>query len=487
MSLAFEKSVPGRRAVRYPPPVGPAELDQHPELLRARPAALPELSELDVVRHFTGLSRLNFSVDTHFYPLGSCTMKYNPRACEAAAALPGFRDLHPLLPQLRHGGQLTQGALQLLYELERMLSEICGMAEFTLQPLAGAHGELTGVMLMAAYHRDRGHRKTHILVPDSAHGTNPASARLGGFEVISIRSGPDGRMDADRLIQAIREDTAGIMLTCPDTVGAFLPRIRDIADAIHAVDGLLYYDGANLNALLGRVKPGALGFDICHVNLHKTFSTPHGGGGPGAGPVGVVERLRPYLPISRVRMRNDGTYYLDYDAPKSIGYIAPFYGNFGVLVRAYAYLRLLGREGLRVTSNLAVLNANYVQERLRPYLDAVNPGRCMHECVFSGRRLTALGVHTLDLAKALIDRGFHPPTIYFPLHIPEAIMIEPTETESRETLDRFCDAVIECIELARTDPDTLRAAPVTTPVGRLDEVQAARRMELVYTESPPES
>ncbi|MCX7818341.1 MAG: aminomethyl-transferring glycine dehydrogenase subunit GcvPB [Kiritimatiellae bacterium] len=478
----FEKSVPGRRAVRWPQPIGPAPIESHPELLRSRPAALPELSELDVVRHFTGLSRRNFSVDTHFYPLGSCTMKYNPRAGELAAALPGFAHLHPLWPQLRHGGQLTQGALQLLYELERMLSEICGMAEFTLQPLAGAHGELTGIMLIAAYHRDRGHRKTHIIVPDAAHGTNPASAALGGYDVVSIPSRRDFHMDVDRLLSSIRSDTAGVMLTCPDTLGAFPARIREIADAVHAVDGLLYYDGANLNALLGRVKPGQLGFDICHVNLHKTFSTPHGGGGPGAGPVGVVERLRPYLPISRVRARGDGTFYLDYDAPKSIGYIAPFYGNFAVLVRAYAYLRLLGRQGLRATSTAAVLNANYVQERLRPHLDAVNPGRCMHECVFTGRRLTALGLHTIDLAKALIDRGVHPPTVYFPIHVPEAIMIEPTETESRETLDQFCDAVIECLALAQRDPEALRRAPITTPVGRLDEVAAARRMDLAAPE-----
>ncbi len=478
----YEQSVPGRRAIRWPEPIGPVPLEDHPGLLRTRPAALPELSELDVVRHFTGLSRRNVSVDTHFYPLGSCTMKYNPRAGEQAASLPGFSNLHPLWPQLRHGGQLTQGALQLLYELERMLSEICGMAEFTLQPLAGAHGELTGIMLIAAYHRDRGNRKTHIIVPDAAHGTNPASAALGGYDVVSIPSRRDFHMDVDRLLAAIRPDTAGVMLTCPDTLGAFPIRIREIAAAVHAVDGLLYYDGANLNALLGRVKPGELGFDVCHVNLHKTFSTPHGGGGPGAGPVGVVERLRPYLPISRVRARGDGTFFLDYDAPKSIGYIAPFYGNFAVLVRAYAYLRLLGRQGLRATSTAAVLNANYVQERLRPHLDAVNPGRCMHECVFSGRRLTAMGLHTLDLAKALIDRGVHPPTVYFPIHVPEAIMIEPTETESPETLDRFCDAVIECLELARRDPEALRLAPVTTPVGRLDEVAAARRMDLVAPE-----
>lgn len=449
-------------------------------LRRERPADLPELAEVEVVRHFTALSRLNFSVDTHFYPLGSCTMKYNPKACEAAAALPGLADLHPLWPQLRHGGMLTQGALQLLYETERMLSEITGMAETTLQPLAGAHGELTGVMLMAAYHRDRGNRKTHILVPDSAHGTNPASAAIAGYDVVSVPSDASGRMDLDAFRRAINAETAGVMMTSPSTLGLFVANSREIADLVHAVGGLMYYDGANLNAILGRCKPAEMGFDVCHLNLHKTFATPHGGGGPGAGPVGVAEKLRPFLPISRVVKQPDGTFALDYDLPRSIGYIAPFYGNFGVIVRAYAYLLMLGREGLREVSDMAVLNANYIQEKLRPHFEAVAAGRCMHECVFSGKPLGAHGVHTLDLAKALIDRGIHPPTVYFPLNVPEAIMIEPTETETRETLDRFVDAMIEVAGLAKTDPEALKRAPVTTPVGRLDEVAAARNMDLVY-------
>jgi glycine dehydrogenase subunit 2 len=480
MRLIYEKSVRGRRAVRLPDPIPGAAPAIPAAYRRPAPAALPEMSEADVVRHFTALSRLNFSVDTHCYPLGSCTMKYNPKACEAAAALPGFADLHPLLPQLRHGGPLTQGALQLLYETERLLSEICGMAEFTLQPLAGAHGELTGAMIMAAYHRERGNRKTHLLIPDSAHGTNPASATLAGYDVVTVPSGPDGLVDRAALRRAANAETAGIMMTCPSTLGLFETGIREIAATLHAVDALLYYDGANLNAILGRCKPGAMGFDVCHVNLHKTFATPHGGGGPGSGPVGVVEKLRPFLPISRVVKATDGTFRLDYDAPRSIGYIAPFYGNFGILVRAYAYLRLLGRDGLRATSDLAVLNANYVQERLRPHYEAVTQGRCLHECVFSGRRLAAGGVHTLDIAKGLIDRGIHPPTVYFPLNVPEAIMIEPTETESRETLDLFVDAMIELAGLARTNPAALRAAPRTTPVGRLDEVAAARNMDLSF-------
>ena len=480
MKLIFEKSVAGRRGVRVPEARRTAAIEARRGLCRAESARLPELSELDVVRHFTELSRRNFSVDTHFYPLGSCTMKYNPRACEAAAALEGFAQVHPILPQMRHGGRFTQGALQLLYELERMLSEICGMAEFTLQPLAGAHGELTGVMLMAAYHRDRGNRKTHILIPDSAHGTNPASARLGGYDVIAIPSRKDLSMDVDAIMAAVKPATAGVMLTNPDTLGLFQTRVGEIADAVHAVDGLMYYDGANLNGILGRCKPGLIGFDLCHVNVHKTFSTPHGGGGPGAGPVGVVERVRPFLPVARVVRRAEGTFGLDCDAPKSIGSIAPFYGNFAILVRAYAYLRLLGRQGLRETSDMAVLNANYVQERLRPHLDAATAGRCMHECVFSGRRLGAHGLHTLDLAKGLLERGFHPPTVYFPLNVPEAIMIEPTESEAKETLDGFCDAVIEIVRQAEQDPDALHSAPTHAPVGRLDEVAAAKNMDLAF-------
>jgi glycine dehydrogenase subunit 2 len=480
MKLIYEKSVSGRRAIRVPSlkNLPAAKIDQR--LLRDEPADLPELAEVDVVRHFTALSRLNFSVDTHFYPLGSCTMKYNPKACEAAASMPGLVDVHPLWPQLRRGGLLTQGALQVIYETERMLSEITGMAECTLQPLAGSHGELTGVMLMAAYHRDRGNKKTHIIVPDSAHGTNPASAAIAGYDVVSIPSNPDGTLNVESFKKALNSETAGVMLTCPSTLGVFVSNVKEIADAVHAVDGLMYYDGANLNAILGRCKPGEIGFDVCHLNLHKSFSTPHGGGGPGSGPVGVVEKLRPYLPISRVVKTKDGTFSLDYDVPKSIGYIAPFYGNFGIIVRAYAYLLMLGREGLRETSNMAVLNANYVQEKLRPYYDAVASGRCMHECVFSGSRFGTYGIHTLDIAKGLIDRGIHPPTIYFPLNVPEAIMIEPTESESRETLDEFIQVMIELAEKAKTNPDELHAAPVTSPVGRLDEVAAVKNMDLTY-------
>ncbi|MBN1675352.1 MAG: aminomethyl-transferring glycine dehydrogenase subunit GcvPB [Kiritimatiellae bacterium] len=482
MKLIFERSVRGRRAARAPKWTVPTHELIAQNLLRKKPAELPELPEMEVVRHFTELSRLNFSVDTHFYPLGSCTMKYNPKACEAMANLRGFLDVHPLWPQLRHGGLLTQGALQLTYETERMLSEITGMAEFTLQPLAGAHGELTGVMLMAAYHRDRKNKKTHVIIPDSAHGTNPASAALGGYGVVAIPSNKDGLMDADALAAALNEETAGVMLTSPNTLGLFNPRIREIAEAVHTVDGLMYYDGANLNAILGRCKPGELGFDMCHLNLHKTFASPHGGGGPGSGPVGVVERLRPFLPISRVVKTKDGTFSLDYDAPKTIGYIAPFYGNFGVVVRTYAYLLLIGREGLREVSNHAVLNANYVLAKLRPYFATPTKDRCMHECVLSAKKQQKEhGVRALDIAKALLDRGIHAPTVYFPLIVPESMMIEPTETETRETLDGFVQAMIEIANQAETDPDALHVAPTTTPVGRLDEVAAAKQMDLAYS------
>ncbi len=482
MKLIFEKSSPGRPGVQMTS-LKISETEEIPsKYLRSEPAELPEVSEAEVVRHFTALSRLNYSIDTHFYPLGSCTMKYNPKACEAAAALPELTEVHPLWPQLWGGGMLTQGSLAILYRLERMLSEITGLDEFTLQPMAGAHGELTGVMLMAAYHADQGNeQKDHIIVPDSAHGTNPASAMLAGYDVVTIPSDEKGMMDFDLFMEALNEKTAGVMLTCPNTLGVFNSRIKEICDAVHAVDGLMYYDGANFNAIMGRYKPGEIGFDICHLNLHKSFATPHGGGGPGAGPVGVVEKLRPYLPISRVKRRSEGTYVLHYDEPKSIGYIAPFYGNFGILVRAYAYIVSLGRTGLRGTSNRAVLNANYLQEKLRPLFGAEDRGRCMHEFVLSGEFLKQYGVQVLDVAKGLIDRGFHPPTIYFPLNVPEAVMIEPTETEDKDTLDRFVAVMAELLELAAADAEALHAAPITTPVGRLDEVKAAKDMRLNYS------
>ena len=479
MKLIFEKSVPGRRGVLPAPSDVPIGINIRGDLLREGSAELPELSELDVVRHFTELSRRNFGVDTNFYPLGSCTMKYNPKVNERVATYPGFAHLHPLLPQLRMGGMLTQGALAILYEMDLLLREITGMDGFTMQPMAGAHGELTGMMIMAAYHRDKGNKKSIVLAPDSAHGTNPASAAIAGYRVVSIPSTENGDMDIDALKAALNDEVAGIMLTCPSTLGLFDPRIKEICDLVHSVDGLAYYDGANLNAIVGLARPGDFGFDIVHLNLHKTFSTPHGGGGPGAGPVGVKEKLLPYLPISVVVKRSDGTYALEYDRPKSIGYIAPFYGNFGIIVRAYTYILMLGGEGLRHVAEMAVLNANYVRARLRGYYKPAVDRVCKHECVFTiNGKMAESGVHALDVAKALIDRGFHPPTVYFPTTVKEAIMIEPTETESKETLDAFIDAMIEIAGLAETDPERLKAAPTTTPVSRPDDVAAVKNLNI---------
>ena len=479
MKLIFEKSVPGRTGVLPGPSDVPTGVNIREDRLREHRADLPELSELDVVRHFTELSRRNFGVDTNFYPLGSCTMKYNPKVCERIANYPGFAHVHPLLPQLRRGGMLTQGALAILYDMDLFLREITGMAGFTMQPLAGAHGELTGMMIIAAYHRDKGNKKSIVLAPDSAHGTNPASAAIAGYRVVSIPSTDSGDMDLDALKRELSDEVAGIMLTSPSTFGLFDPHIKEICDLIHSVDGLAYYDGANLNAIVGKARPGDFGFDIVHLNLHKTFATPHGGGGPGAGPVGVKEKLLPYLPISIVVKRNDGTFALEYDRPKSIGYIAPFYGNFGIIVRAYVYILMLGKEGLRHVAESAVLNANYIRQRLRDYYKPAVDRICKHECVFTTTdKMSDNGVHALDIAKALIDRGFHPPTVYFPITVHESIMIEPTETESKETLDAFIDAMIEIAGLAENDPATLKAAPVTTPVSRPDEVAAAKNLNI---------
>jgi len=483
--LIFEKGAPGRCGVVPPECDVPEEVPIPAEYLRSEPAALPEVSELDVVRHFTELARRNFGVDSGFYPLGSCTMKYNPKVCDEVADYDGFRNLHPLLPQLRLGGTLTQGALEVLHHLGELLCEITGMAAFTLQPLAGAHGELTGLMIIARYHRTHGNPKTKVLVPDSAHGTNPASARIAGYEVVTVPSDPQGLMDMDAFKRALGLDVAAVMLTCPNTLGLFNPRIAEVAELAHTVGALMYYDGANLNAILGKARPGDLGFDVVHLNLHKTFATPHGGGGPGAGPVGVCEELVPYLPTSIVTKRADGTYTLEYDRPQSIGYIAPFYGNFAVLLRAYAYILMLGREGLERVSEHAVLAANYLRVRLRDHYHIPFDRTCMHEFVASAR-FEEVGGHRVgarDIAKGLIERGFHPPTTYFPLTVPEALMIEPTETESKETLDAFAEAMIELAQLARTEPEAFQEMPRNTPVSRPDETLANRRPDLACLET----
>ncbi|MDI9259890.1 aminomethyl-transferring glycine dehydrogenase subunit GcvPB [Alicyclobacillus sendaiensis] len=472
--LIFELSRPGRRAYELPElDVPEADLAEIEPYRRRRPARLPEVSEVDVVRHYTALSQKNHGVDSGFYPLGSCTMKYNPKRNERWSRLDGFARLHPLMPE-----ELVQGALALLHELSAHLAVITGMDAVSLQPAAGAHGEWTGLMMIRKYHVDRGEAaRDQVIVPDSAHGTNPASVSMAGLRAVTIPSRPDGRVDLEALRQAVSERTAALMLTNPNTLGLFESDIVEIAKVVHEAGGLLYYDGANMNAILGYARPGDMGFDVVHLNLHKTFSTPHGGGGPGAGPVGVKAFLEPYLPAPVLEKR-DHRYVWNWDRPKSIGKVKGFFGNFGVLVRAYAYIRTLGAEGLKQVSEAAVLNANYLLEQLKSHFEAPYEGPCKHEFVISGKRQKALGVRTLDMAKRLIDFGVHPPTIYFPLIVEEGMMIEPTESESKETLDRFVGIMREIAREAEQEPEVVRTAPHRTIVGRLDEVKAARQPRL---------
>ncbi len=473
--LIFEVSRPGRAAYSLPECDVPVSKEAIPAHLRGEAPALPEVSEVELIRHFTQLSMKNHGVDAGFYPLGSCTMKYNPKLDEDMAQLDGFAQAHPL-----QSVETAQGCLQLLYEMDTMLSEITGMARVSLQPAAGAHGELTGLMIIKAYHEYRGDtRRTKIVVPDSAHGTNPASAAAAGFDVIEVKSNPRGLVDIAALEALMSDEIAGLMLTNPNTLGLFEEDIRQIADIVHAAGGLLYYDGANANAILGVSRPGDMGFDVVHINLHKTFATPHGGGGPGSGPVGVKEHLVPFLPKPVIE-KVDGSYVLDDDRPLSIGRVRSFYGNFGVVVRAYAYIRTMGPDGLKHVSEAAVLNANYIREQLKADFALPYDRTCMHEAVFSGQRQKEHGASTLDIAKRLIDFGVHPPTIYFPLIVSEALMIEPTETESRETLDEFIAAMKQIAREAEETPEILHEAPHGTPVSRLDEAKAARDMKLTY-------
>ncbi len=474
--VIFELSVPGRIGVSYPDPDVPLKpLDQllpagH---LRDEPAALPEVSELDVVRHYTRLSHRNFSIDEGFYPLGSCTMKYNPKIHEDAARLPGFSRLHPYAP-----AEQAQGALQMMWELERLLAEISGMDRVTFQPAAGAHGELTGLLMIRAYFAARGERRTKVIVPDSAHGTNPATASMVGYQVVTVQSDARGNLDVDALRATMDESVAGIMLTNPNTLGLFEERITEVEAIVHGKGGQMYMDGANFNAILGVTRPGDQGFDVMHFNLHKTFTTPHGGGGPGAGAVGVKLHLAPFLPVPTVE-RDGDRYRLDDDRPQSIGKLRAFYGNFGNLVRAYTYIRSMGAAGLRQIAETAVLNANYMLARLRDRFDLPYDRVCKHEFVITGtRQKKDYGVTTKDMAKRILDYGFHAPTIYFPLIVDEAIMIEPTETESKRTLDEFVDAMLDIDREARETPDLVRTAPHTTAVKRLDEVRAARHPDL---------
>jgi glycine dehydrogenase subunit 2 len=467
--LLSDLSRPGRRGSQLPRIEDPAG-DLPPDLLRDE-LRLPELSELDVVRHFTHLSTLNHSIDHGFYPLGSCTMKYNPKVNEQVAALPGFAGLHPYQPE-----QSVQGALELMYELGQLLAAVTGFHAVTLQPAAGAHGELAGMLMLRACQRARGEReRTKVLVPDSAHGTNPATAAMCGFYTVAIPTDARGNVDLARLKVEADAQTVGLMLTNPNTLGLFEEHVLEITEVIHRAGGLVYGDGANLNAILGVVKPADVGFDVLHINLHKTFSQPHGGGGPGAGPVAVTPELEPFLPAPVVARAPDGRYFFDYDRPLAIGRVRAFNGHFGVFARALTYLLMNGGQGLREVSRAAVLNANYLRVLLQDVYTLAYDRECMHEFVLSGKRQKALGVRTLDMAKRLIDFEYHPPTIYFPLIVEEAMMIEPTETESRETLDQFAAAMHQIAREVEESPETILSAPHTRVVGRLDEVQAARR------------
>ena len=477
--LIFELSRPGRRARAQAPDIEHLVSTGLPaELVRDRDAPLPEVSELEVVRHYTRLSQLNFSIDTNSYPLGSCTMKYNPRACHRLASLPGFLDVHPAAPDFT-----VQGLLACLHELQEMLAAVTGMEAITLAPMAGAQGEFAGVAMFNAYHRSRGDAgRDEIIVPDAAHGTNPATAAMCGLKVREIATGKDGDIDLDALDAALGPRTAGVMLTNPSTLGVFERRILEISRRVHAAGGLLYYDGANLNALLGRVLPGDMGFDAVHLNLHKTFSTPHGGGGPGAGAVGVASSLKPFLPVPYVEEGEGGYRWRD-NSPESIGRLATNGGNIGVLLRAWVYLKMLGREGLQRVADHAVLNANYLAIRLQEEgFDLAYPRRrAGHEFVISLKRLReATGVTAADFAKAMLDEGFHAPTVYFPLLVPECLLIEPTETESPEALDALIDAMVRIRDRALSDPDAVRSAPHRMPVRRPDEVLAARKPDLAH-------
>ena len=477
--LIFEHSRAGRRATAQAPAM-PADADVPAAHRRREPPRLPEVSELGVVRHYTRLSRLNFSIDTNFYPLGSCTMKYNPRACNTLAMLPGFINRHPLAPE-----STGQGFLSCMWELQEILREVTGMKAVSLTPMAGAQGEFAGVAMIRAYHVARGDtHRDEIIVPDAAHGTNPATATMCGCKVIEIPTGADGDVDLDALKAAVGPNTAGIMLTNPSTVGVFDRKILEMSKVVHAAGGLLYYDGANLNAILGKVRPGDMGFDVIHMNLHKTFSTPHGGGGPGSGAVGVSERLVPFLPVPFVAREADRYRWVAEDErPLSIGRLSAFMGNAGVLLRAYVYARMLGREGMPRVAEFATLNANYLMARLRDagFQLAYPERRASHEFIITlKRQAKELGVTAMDFAKRLLDFEIHAPTTYFPLLVPECLLIEPTETESKETLDAFVEAMARILAEARTEPEKVKGAPYSTPVRRLDDVRAARQLDVAW-------
>jgi len=476
--LIFESGSPGRSAFYWPADDGAAQGKIPSALLRDEIAGFPELGELETLRHFTRLSQRNFAIESQLYPLGSCTMKYNPKINELAARFPGFAEIHPLAP-----ADLLQGALELLYDLERMLVEVSGMEHVSLQPSAGAQGELTGLMLIRAYLAEQGGPRKKIIVPDTAHGTNPASSTLCGYDVIQISSNAQGVIDAAAVEKAMDAEVAALMVTNPNTLGLFEKNLEAISEMVHAKGGLVYLDGANLNALMGVAKPGHMGVDVLHMNLHKTFSTPHGGGGPGAGPVAVKERLRDYLPVPRIA-KQGSRFELIEECPKSVGRVRSFFGNFGILVRAYTYMISLGGDGLEEASRMALLNANYIRKKLEKSYQIAYDEPCMHECIFTDKMQHKIGVSTLDIAKRLLDYGYHPPTIYFPLVVSGALMIEPTETETPETLDDFVEAMLAIAREAKEEPDLVKSAPHSTPVSRLDEARAARKPVLRWDPDP---
>ncbi|MCK4981112.1 MAG: aminomethyl-transferring glycine dehydrogenase subunit GcvPB [Candidatus Delongbacteria bacterium] len=474
--LIFEQSKPGRLGCALPELDVPVKDIKLPvEYLRTALAELPEVDEMTVVRHYTNLSKKNTGVDDSFYPLGSCTMKYNPKINEKLTSFEGFTEIHPYQNE-----NTIQGILELYHELDSMLCEVSGLSKVSLQPVAGAHGEWTALKVIKAYHESKGNPRKKVIIPDTAHGTNPASIIMAGYEVVQLDSTEEGLVDVDELRDCFDEDTAAFMITNPNTLGLFEKNIKEIAEIVHAKGGLLYMDGANFNALLGIVKPGDLGFDIMHFNLHKTFSTPHGGGGPGAGPIGVVEDLIPFLPVPDVIKEND-RYKLNYNVPQTIGKVHSFYGNYLVLVKAYIYMKMLGNNGLHRVSENSIINANYVKKMLEDYYDLPYKQHCMHEVVFSGENLSQYGIRTLDIAKRLLDFNIHAPTIYFPLLVHEAIMIEPTETEGKEVLDDFISVMKRIAKEAKEDPEKLKMAPETTPVKRLNESLAAKNLDLKWS------
>lgn len=475
--LIFERSKKGRKGITLPK----WDLEEKPledlipkKFIRNEDTNLPEVSEVDVIRHYTNLSTMNYGVDTGFYPLGSCTMKYNPKINEEVASIGSLVNMHPYQDE-----KTVQGSLELMYNLADMLAEISGMDQVTLQPAAGAHGELTGIMLIKAYHQARGDfKRTKVITPDSSHGTNPATINMAGYEAIEIKSKATGEVDIDALKAALNDEVAGLMLTNPNTLGLFEREIKEIADLVHEAGGLLYYDGANMNAIMSKTRPGDMGFDVMHYNLHKTFSTPHGGGGPGAGPVGVKKKLAKFLPVPVVSKNEEG-YFFDYNRPESIGKVKGFYGNYGILVRAYSYIMSMGKSGIKEVSEMAVLNANYMMSQLREYYKLPIDRVCKHEFVLDGLE-NDKGVTTLDIAKRLLDYGYHPPTIYFPLIVHEALMIEPTETESKDTIDEFIKAMIAIAKESDSTPDLVKNAPNDIPMKRIDEVKAARNLVLKW-------